>query len=46
MDKPADPATPLREVYQHFIAVLIGNRWDPQTCRPHRATTLASPGMT
>ncbi len=22
MDKPADPATPFREVYQHFLAVL------------------------
>lgn len=22
MDKPADPATPLREVYQHFLAIL------------------------
>ena len=22
MDKPADPATPFREVYQHFLGVL------------------------
>ena len=22
MDKPADPATPFREVYQHFLAIL------------------------
>jgi hypothetical protein len=28
MDRPADPATPFREVYQHFLAVLKHDRMD------------------
>jgi site-specific recombinase XerD len=31
MDKPADPATPFREVYQHFLAILKEHGRDDST---------------
>ncbi len=49
MDKPADPATPFREVYQHFLAVLkkhgntrvegLDPSWIGLKCRPPEAMT-------
>lgn len=34
MDKPADPTTPFREVYQQFLAVLAKHG-----CREHPSST-------
>jgi hypothetical protein len=31
MDKPADPATPFREVYQHFLTILAKHGRKPTT---------------
>ncbi len=32
MDKPANPATPFREVYQHFLAVLSKHGRKDRVC--------------
>ena len=45
MDKPADPATPFRQVYQHFLAVLKNHRKDVEQDRPFVSQEHEMPGV-
>jgi hypothetical protein len=45
MDKPADPATPFREVYQHFLAVLKQHGRTVADLVAHLGTWLAEAGI-